>query len=170
MGTALAGVSLPGAAVISPSGQLCGLSGMIVGDVVDLKDGNTNCNIFILAKAAAPLSGAALISVQTSPDTTSGNFTDPTSGYAVGDLPSWISSGGIFRVGASGYPDSAANVASGAIAFGHFVRPHRYARLTHAPGTSTFVGAVTAGFITNKRTIGSGGGFSFSPSSGSVSV
>lgn len=167
MGTSLAGVSLPGSVTVSPSGQLCGLSGTLVGDYIDLKDGNTNCNIWVAGDGAVN-SGGPIIGVQTSPDTTSGNFTDPTSGYALSDLPSWMSSGGLFRCHASGYPDSVANAQSGFIAFGHFVRPHRYARLNFVGGA--YVGPIQAGFITNKRTIGSGGGFSYSPGSGSVSV
>lgn len=168
MGTSLAGVSLPGSVVVSPSGHLAGLSGTLVGDYVDLANGNTNCNIWI-AGVNKVASGGPIIGVQTSPDTTSGNFTDPTSGFAVGDLPSWMTSGGLFRVGASGYPSSAANLQSGFIAFGHFQRPHRYARLNHLAG-GTYVGPIQAGFITNLRTTGSGAGFTYSPSSGTPSV
>lgn len=157
-------MSLPGAVVVSPSGQLCGLSGTLVGDWVDLQNGNTNCNVWISTDPAVN-SGGPIIGVQTSPDTTSGNFTDPTSGFAASDLPSWMTSGGLYRVGASGYPS---NLLSGVIAFGHFQRPHRYARLNFVGGA--YVGGLAAGFVTNVRTTGSGGGFTYSPSSGTPSV
>jgi hypothetical protein len=57
---------------------------------------------------------------------------------------------------------------SGGIEFGAFQRPHRYARLILNSGV--FPNALTAGFISNKKFIGSGAGFTLSPSSGSVSV
>lgn len=148
-----------------------------VGRIVDLLYGNTNCNIFV---ASHSLSGVLPIWIQTSDGTTSGSFTDPTSGLA--QLPDGISSGGILwansglyssGIGSPGVP-ALTNVplmCSGGIQFGHFQRPHRYARLIYSGTVALPVDAMIAGFITQKKITGSGGGFSWSPQSGtSISV
>ncbi len=150
------------------------LSGPAVGEIVDFLGADTYCNLW--ATTAGPSSGQIAILIQTSDGVASGSFTDPTSGLP--RFPTFISSGGIFWVNSglyvSGWSSIAAPVnnapqfCSGGIAFGAFVRPHRYARLV---GLSGDVGStITAGFVSNKRTIGSGGGSTQSPGSGTPSV
>ena len=56
----------------------------------------------------------------------------------------------------------------GGMAFGAFQRPHRYARLNILAGS--FSAPIIAGFLSQLRTTGSGGGFTFSPTSGAVNV
>lgn len=150
-------------------------SGQIVGEIVDLNDANTFCNAYV---AGGPTSGIFSMAVQTSDSLTSGSFTDPTSGLA--QLPTSFLSGGVFVVnsgiGNSGRGGGTVPPVSGAPAFcsgglqaAGFQRPHRYARLMALSGGS-FDATVVAGFITQSRTTGSGGGFTLSPSSGLVEV
>ncbi|MDE2098079.1 MAG: hypothetical protein KGL39_12570 [Patescibacteria group bacterium] len=154
------------------SGQVCGMSGVYVGQSVDFLHANTMCNVYITGNPALS-SGNLIIGVQCSDSDTSGNYTDPTSGVA--QLPSvflsggnvWINSGstgGIYQSG--GY--SGSFFQSGFIAFASFQRTQRFARLLFNSGF--YIGPLTAGFISQAKTTGSGGGFSFSPGSGSVSV
>lgn len=159
------------AAAQNPSGQLCGLSGIVIGQSVDLLNADTFCNVYV-AGTAIQASGALIIGIQTSDSDVSGTYTDPTSGLA--QLPTvvqsggniWINSGstgGIYGSGTSGQ-----FVQSGFMAFAAFQRVGRFARLLFNSGF--FLGNVTAGFISNLRTTGSGGGFSLAPSSGVVNV
>jgi len=147
-------------------------SGTIVGEIVDLSDSDTFCNVYAVG---GPSSGLAQVQVQTSPDTTSGNFTDPTSGLA--RFPGPFISGGLFWANsglwpASGSPASqisgAPLFASGGVQYAAFQRPHRYARVILLSGT--FDSLMGAGFISQKMTTGSGGGTTLAPSSGVVSV
>lgn len=146
---------------------------LIVGEIVDLLHADTACNIFV---AGGVGSGAVQLRVQTSDGLTSGSFTDPTSGMV--DFPGGLTSGTILTVN-SGLPSSGAQsrgspvdaapfFCSGGVDFGYFVRPGRYARLIQV--SSVFPNPVIAGFVSQKRTTGSGGGFTFNPGSGSVNV
>lgn len=153
-----------------------------VGIIVDLAHADTNCNLWLTNTLG--MSGPLPVLVQTSDTTASGDFTDPTSGLpsAVFPVGGFVSSGGTWWVnsgigwtsgnnGLNAPADTAPLLASGGVVFASFVRPHRYARLLLTSGNASvtnFLGA--AGFISNKRTIGSGGGFSFAPGSGTVSV
>jgi hypothetical protein len=146
-----------------------------VGEIVDLLQCDTYCNVFVAGGVGA---GSGLIEtrIQTSDDTVSGNFTDPTSGLA--QLPVNVVSGGVIFANSGLWvsgnysvtsPISGAPMfCSGGIFFGAFQRPQRYARLINNSGA--FPGAITAGFISQKRTTGSGGGYSLAPSSGVVNV
>lgn len=183
-------------------------SGTVVGTVVDLKDSDTLCNVFV---AGGGSSGTLSVLLQTADAISgliqsgglppSGSFTDPTSGLA--QMPTWFQSGGVLLVnsglyalpnggGASGgmgvntfthgisvvfnsmghgpFPvsGSAPAFTSGGVAFAAFQRPHRFARLIVQSGA--FNSFVMAGFVSQKRTTGSGGGFTFSPTSGTVNV
>lgn len=151
-------------------------SNTLVGEIIDLLHADTYCNLFV-AGGVGGGSGAIQIQVQTSDSTTSGTFTDPTSGLA--SFPGGsggIASGGNFYANsglwASGNyslssPCSGAPLfASGGIQFAAFQRPGRYARLLNVSGP--FGGAITAGFISQKKVTGSGAGFSWSPGSGSA--
>lgn len=132
-------------------------SGIQIGQVVDLLTANTFCNVF---GTSAPNANQVLVQVQTSDSTASGTFTDPTSGLA--QLPTNMQSGGILVVG------SGSQAVSGDIHFGAFQRPGRYARCIILSGLNT--GWVTAGFVSQRKTTGSGGGFSYAPLTGSVNV
>ena len=146
----------------------------VVGGIVDLLGANTYCNVW----AAGVGSGFARYLIQTSETTTSGSFTDPTSGLA--QMPVNIVSGGVFIVNSglwsSGWSspappvDNAPMFCSGGIQFGAFQRPHRYARLILVSGVAHTNLNTTAGFMSNKKVTGFGGGFTFSPLSGTVNV
>ncbi len=148
-------------------------SNLIVGQIVDLLQADTYTNVFV---AGGIGSGAIEVRIQTSDATTSGSFTDPTSGIA--NFPVNVVSGGIVFANSGLWVSgnysvtapvvSAPVFCSGGIQFAAFQRPHQYARLIFNSGP--FLNAVTAGFIGNKRTTGSGGGFSYSPTSGVVNV
>lgn len=132
-------------------------SGVIIGQYVDMINANTFTNLFV---AVGPnLSGAFRVGVQTSDLTTSGSFTDPTSGLAA--LPTAFQSGGLFWVGSGG------NVASGVWQAAGFQNPNRYARAVVLSGSAANA-PVTAGFINHKKTTGSGGGFTMAPLADSV--
>ncbi len=155
-------------------------SGVFVGEIIDMMHSDTFCNIFVQGggNSGVTQSGVVGVIVQFSDGLTSGSFTDPTSGQT-SFLPSFISSGGTFFVNSGlavsgGLPigarvDGAPPFCSGGIAFGAVLRNGRYGRLILRSGTS-LVSPITAGFVTNLRTTGSGGGQSQSPGSGNVSV
>ncbi len=148
-------------------------SDLTVGQIVDFLGANTFCNVFVAAGAG---SGVIEVRLQTSDSTASGTFTDPTSGLAA--FPTYIASGGIFfansGLAVSGYSSLAAPAnnapvfCSGGIEFGAFQRPHRYARLLYNSGV--FPNYLTAGFISQKKFVGSGFGFTYNPTSGTVNV
>jgi len=146
-------------------------SNLVVGNIVDLLNANTYCNVWI---ATAAGSGAVEARIQTSDSLTSGSFTDPTSGLS--SLPVNVMSGGcIFAnsgIWASGYGpynsvvDNSVLSASGGIFYGAFQRPNRYARLILNSGS--FPSWITAGFISQLKTTGSGFGYSWQPQSGTT--
>lgn len=136
-------------------------SGVIVGVPVDLQHNNTLCNLVVTAGVS--LSGTFRVAVQTSPDTTSGNFTDPTSGLS--QMPTSFLSGGILLCNSG----QSTGFISGLAQAAGFQRPHRYARAV-VLGSDQNNAPVWAGFISQARATGSGGGFSYSPGSGTVSV
>lgn len=153
-----------------------------VGGIVDLLHANTNCQVYVATTHGT--SGPLPILIQTSPTTASGDFTDPTSGLHAGAFPvgGKVASGGVFWANsglfASGNSspgqnriDNAPLFASGGIDFASFQRPHRYARLVCTSGNATIGAAIfTAGFLSQKKITGSGGGFTLAPGSGSVNV
>lgn len=53
----------------------------------------------------------------------------------------------------------------GGVSFASFPRPHRFARAIIQSGATT-INDIMAGFVTNLKTTGSGGGFSYGPTSG----
>ncbi len=152
-------------------------AGAAVGEIVDLLHANTYTNVWAVGQLGA--SGSTSYQIQTSDSTVSGTFTDPTSGLA--RYPQFLVSGGIFVVNSglwvSGNQSLSAPVnnapmfCSGGIQFAALLRPDgagRYARIFMLSGA--FPNPVAAGFIAHKKTTGSGGGFSFSPQTGSVNV
>ncbi len=152
-------------------------SDLTVGRIIDFLNADTYTNIMV---TGGPGSGAIELRVQTSDTTTSGSFTDPTSGLPAGVFPisERVVSGGIFwansGLAVSGNQSLTAPInnaplfCSGGVMFGAFQSPHRFARLLYNSGP--FPNFLTAGFVKNKRTTGSGGGFSYSPGSGTPSV
>lgn len=133
-------------------------SGEIVGAIGDLRDANMLTHLIVQHGGNA---NVFRVQVQTSADSTSGTFTDPTSGLQ--RMPTNLLSGGILLC------SSGSAVTSGGVLMGGFLRPenHRYARArvlsgdAHATPVNVAVGAWS------KRT-GSGAGYTFSPSSGVV--
>lgn len=160
-----------------PSVSVGSGSNLIVGEIVDLMYANTYTNVFV---AGGPASGPIELRIQTSDTTTSGSFTDPTSGFSANTFPvsESIVSGGILWANsglwASGISSLSAPVnnaplfCSGGVQFGAFLRPHRYARLLWNSGA--FPNYATAGFLGNKKTTGSGGGFDTNPQNVSGNV
>lgn len=149
-------------------------SGAYVGIGVDLINADTYCNLWA---AGFTHSGQLRLQVQTSDTDTSGNYTDPTSGAPVfpGAFQSgtilWLNSGGVGSGGLLGVFTSGQSIESGFAVAQGFSRPYRYARLIALnEGSTQFAGPLTAGFISNLRTTGSGGGTSLLPSSGAVNV
>lgn len=156
------------------SGILSGETAVRIGDIVDMLSADTNTQLFVVGRSTG--SGPLLVGVQTSPDTTSGNFTNPISGLS--QFPGAFRSGGYLIIGSGPATDtrlgifgsgvSGQIIQSGFVAASHFQRPHRYARVII--GSGLYDGYLQAGFIGNLRTTGSGGGATQSPGSGAVSV
>lgn len=149
-------------------------SGVIIGQIVDMLHANNYCNVFV---AGGPSSGPFQVQVQVSDGVTSGSFGDPTSGAAAFQGPvlsgglAWINSG----LHTSGNRPNGPNVNNAPLfcsgnttGFG-FLRTGRYARVNVLSG-SAFSAPVAAGFITQLKVIGSGTGFTLSPTSGVPSV
>lgn len=155
------------------SGLFPGLSGVVVGGIVNLNNANTYCNVYVGGTPAIN-SGILSIRVQTSNATTSGSFTDPTSGLPT--FPTSFASGGNLILGSGaagatglwGVAVSGQNMNSGFLAFAAFQRDKQYARLIFNSGF--YLGSLQAGFVSQLRTVGSGGGFTLAPSSGVVNV
>lgn len=135
-------------------------SGAAIGGAVDLINANTFCNLAIAAGLTQ--SGQLRVGVQTSDTNVSGSFTDPTSGLA--QLPTSFQSGGLIWLNSGG-----ANLQSGQLVFAGFQRPGRYARAVVLSG-DFFNGPLEVGFVSQLKVTGSGGGYSYSPLSGSVNV
>lgn len=172
-GTTLYQPSLPAAGQTgNASGQYCGLSGQAVGLSVDLLNANTFCNVYVQGSPA--FSSGLIIGVQCSDTDVSGNYTDPTAGLA--QFPTSFSSGGLLWINSGGTGGllssggaSGSYFLSGFTTIAGFQRPLRYARLLFASG-SVAVLNMAAGFISQLKITGSGGGYSVSPSSGVVNV
>jgi hypothetical protein len=153
--------------------QGSGGGGPIIGEIIDCLHANTYTNVVV---QGGPSSGSFPVQIQTSDALTSGSFTDPTSGLAA--LPVNVLSGGLLVVnsglwasgGISPAPpvNNAPLFCSGNVFAGAFQNPHRYVRLNLLSGA--FASEISAAVVGNKRTIGSGGGFTFSPGSGVVNV
>jgi hypothetical protein len=132
-------------------------SGVIIGGVMDMLHVNNLTNVIV--GFGPSTSGQFKVQVQTSDATTSGSFTDPTSGLAV--MPTNMLSGGIYVV------NSGNSARSGGFDSVGFLRPHRYARVNVMSG-DLFNAPVTVGALAGRKRTGSGDGYSFSPGSGTV--
>ena len=147
-------------------------SGAIIGNPVDMLHSDTFCNVGLNGILTLG-SGSLRVQVQTSDAVASGTFTDPTSGLA--QLPTSFLSGGIIVLnsgdsvgGLTGPAVSGQYIQSGFSFFAGFQRPQRYARLNVISGL--FGGPLIGIFLSQYKTTGSGGGFTLSPGSGTVSV
>jgi hypothetical protein len=168
-GTCVLGTTITG--TIQSGGPPAPASGTVIGASVDLINADTYCNVIVVGNCS---SGQLRVQVQTSDTDTSGNFTDPTSGLA--QLPGvfqsggllWINSGGLLggTIGTTGFVSGQA-VTSGFSVANPFQRPGRFARANLLSGD---FGTANVFFLSNLKTTGSGGGFSLSPTSGSVNV
>ena len=153
--------------------QICGLSGRVGGPIVDLLHAYTMCNVGLVGLAALS-SGPLIVGIQTADVTTSGDFTDPTSGIPVADLPQQFNSGGnlIIGSGSTGYVYasgvSGTAMQSGWVQYASFVRPGRYARVIINSGF--YIGTLQVHFLSQLKTTGSGGGFTYNPGSGTINV
>ena len=180
--TTYLGTSLhtPNQGGVGSSGQFCGLSGVQVGDIVDMINANSFTNLLVTGVDGL-ISGPLQIAVQTSDTTTSGDFTDPTSGMApngtniANPLPTAFQSGGMIWLNSGGGPAAARGglfgaftsgqaIASGFAVAAGFLRPHRYARAIFISGSAAapaneYVGILTVGFCAQLKTTGSGGGY-----------
>lgn len=154
--TCLFGNSIPPTALLSGGTPA---SGVLVGVGVNMNNADTFCNL--LVEIGPTLSGQAKIQIQCSDSDVSGNYTDPTSGLA--QLPTRFLSGGIFVINSGGA------LSSGGSAAGGFQRTGTFARAILMSGDPNSA-VVSAQFISQLRTTGSGGGFTYSPGSGSISV
>lgn len=165
------GFTGPTQAQLSPSGQVCGLSGVQTGLSVDMINANTFCNLVVQGMAVLT-SGPAIVQVQVSDDNTT--WGDPTSGLPAGALPTSFASGGnlIINSGSTGYiytsGVSGTAVLSGFAVAAGFQRTARYVRGLINSGY--YIGNLQVSFCSQLKTTGSGAGFSYAPSSGSVIV
>lgn len=155
------------------SGGVWAASGATIGNVVDLINCNNYCNVSILGTAAFG-SGQLRVQVQVSDGTTSGSFTDPTSGMV--DFPTWMKSGGIFTLNSGGLLGGLQNtaasgqyIASGFQVFGAFIRNGRYVRANVLSG-DFYAGVLGVSFVSQRKVIGSGAGFTYAPGSGTINV
>lgn len=150
-----------------------------IGRIVDLANAHINTNVFV--NVVGGLSGVLPIRLQTSDLTTSGSFTDPTSGLPAFPVQGRVSSGGVFWANSGLYASGnstpyalaadAPLFCSGGTAWASFQRPHRYARAILTSGTAAIAAAiVTVGFMGQKIGGVSGGGFTLAPSSGTINV
>jgi len=166
--------------LIPPSGGvMAGLSGVAQGYTVgascDLLHANTACQVAI---TGVPLFNSGLIiGVQCADSDVSGQYTDPTSGYA--QFPSWFSSGANLWInsgGTGGVNNSGAQSGfifqSGFVAYAFLQRTQRFIRAIFPPNTSGnyYAGSLNVSFVSQYKTTGSGGGYTLSPTSGPVNV
>lgn len=169
------GWSIPDQANLSPSGQVCGLSGLTPGKTVDMLHADTYCNLLVVGQAVLA-SGPLVIQVQCSDDNST--WFDPTSGYAA--FPGAFTSGTLLTLnsgsagGTFGAAVSGHMVLSGFAEAQGFQRTGRFVRAnmlgSGGVASGLFIGNLAVGFVSQYRTTGSGGGFAYSPTSGTVNV
>ena len=163
-------VSINGTTILSGS-LVAPCSGAIIGDSINMINADTYCNVFV---AGTSSSGQLRVQVQCADADTSGLYTDPTSGLAA--FPGAFESGGILRLnsggaggGLLGAATSGQYLASGFFVAQGFLRTGTFVRANLLSGDFGG-GPICVGFISNLKTTGSGGGFSYSPTSGVVNV
>lgn len=170
--TCQAGVSIQGTPVLSGA-LVAPCSGAIIGQGIFMGNADTLCNLFVAGVSA---SGQLRVQVQCADSDVSGSYTDPTSGVPAGSLPSsfssggllWINSGGLLG-GLLGAQISGQALASGFCTGASFIRTGTFVRANLLSGDFC-AGPLTVGFFSQLRTVGSGGGFTLNPTSGTVNV
>ena len=166
-----------GVSIISPgfptSGGAAAASGATIGQSVHMGNADTFCNLHVTGIPAFA-SGELRIGVQCSDTDTSGDFTDPTSGLQT--IPPPFASGGIAYLNSGGLlggvvgPVVSGNYILSGFSEGFgFQRTGTFVRAVMF-GSGFYAGTVVAGFVSQLRTTGSGGGYSYAPGSGVVSV
>lgn len=166
------GASIVDAPFLS-GGSIFVASGATVGQSIFMGNADTFCNLQLTGVSA---SGQLRVQVQCANADVSGQYTDPTSGLA--QFPTSFASGGILWINSGGTGGgvlgafvSGQALASGYAAAAGFQRTGPFTRaLALSEGSAQYAGSLHAVFISNLRTTGSGGGFSYSPGSGSVNV
>lgn len=155
------------------SGNTFAASGATIGQSIDLINANTYCNLVAMGNYTFG-SGQLRIAVQTADADTSGLYTDPTSGMPV--FPAPFQSGGLIILNSGGVGNglfgtfvSGQSALSGFAVAAAFQRPQRFARANVLSG-DFYAGNLTVGFISQLKTTGSGGGFTYAPTSGVVNV
>lgn len=159
------------------SGGVFAASGGYIGLSVDMINSDTYCNINAIGVPFFT-SGQLRVAVQTSDSDVSGTYTDPTSGLP--QFPTSFQSGGILILNSGGLLGGTQSVSSvgansGQIQSGYafqsgfsvcaaFQRPQagRFVRANVLSG-DFFAGQLAVGVISQNKTTGSGGGFSYSP-------
>lgn len=169
--TCISQPSIPGSGgVWVQSGQ-----GALIGLGVNMMHSDTFCNLCVTGMPYFT-SGQLRVVVQCANSDTSGNYTDPTSGLS--QMPTSFSSGGVLIINSGGVGSgvlntgaSGQNFASGWQVFAGFQRTGVFVRAIVLSGTSDFfAGELDVGFVSQQRTTGSGGGFSYQPGSGTINV
>lgn len=155
------------------SGLVYSASGAVIGQTFYMGNADSVCNVLIAGNEVFG-SGQLRVQVQCADTDTSGSYTDPTSGLA--QLPSWMSSGGIFILNSGGTGNgtigafvSGHAIQSGFAEAGFFQRVGLFARANVLSG-DFYAGPLTVTLVSQDRTTGSGGGFSYQPGSGTVNV
>lgn len=166
------------------SGLVMPASGGIVGMACNMKDADSYCNLVVAGHPAdTPTSGQLRIQVQCADSNTSGDYTDPTSGFSV--FPSQFSSGGMLWINSggllgstlgqlqtgtnSGIPASGYAIQSGFIVSAPFIRNGQFVRARVVSG-DFYVGTLHVAFISQLRTTGTSGGSTQAPGAGAVNV
>jgi hypothetical protein len=134
---------------------------------------DTYCNMQVTGLST---SGQLRVQIQVSDSDTSGTYTDPTSGLA--QFPTNFQSGGILWINSGGTTNgtfgaliSGHAIASGFTESAAFQRIGRFVRAnTLTETTAQYAGPLSVTFISQFRTTGSGGGFSYQPGSGVINV
>lgn len=149
-------------------------SGVLVGQIVDMQHADANCQMIV---TGGPTSGPVFIRVQgadlsSGNQILSGNFTDPTSGYAV--FPSQFLSGGRLCVNSGLYASGVGSVVnnmpqfcSGGQQAASFQRVNRFVRAIAESGLA-FDQPISVVFASQSIATTSGGGFTNLPLSGGI--
>ena len=148
---------------INTSGSTTPSSGVLVGRGVDLLNASTLCNAMV--SYGTSQSGFIGVQFQESDTDVSGNYVPI---QVASGTWNWLS-GGRLVINSSGIGQSGVGIVSGDMAFSAFERRYRYVRSIVESG-GLWDAPVNVGFVSQLKVTGSGGGFSYSPGSGTVNV
>lgn len=166
MGASIVGSPILSGALVAPA------SGAVIGQSLSFNNAHGLCNLF--AAGVITGSGQLRVQVQCSDSDVSGNYTDPTSGLQT--FPGAFTSGGLLWInsgqaggGILGGFTSGQSVLSGFAVAAGFQRTGEFVRANLLSGDFGG-GSLVIGFISQLHTTGSGAGFAYSPTSGTVNV